>query len=254
MIEPRLRALSAPVRLGLTGIVLSLLLGVWASLVHLRDHHAGRDGEPGVSMDDLIGAYHGLDRPAKLVVSLEDGHPDDLPESERKILLDWLGGGQVSEQYDALELGDASPAEVIDRRCLDCHSRQSTEGDGIGKEVPLEYWDDVSKVAFSRSVEATPAEIQITSLHTHALAMALMTLAALGLLLATRWPRAIVGLLAAAGGLALFVDLISQLLTRDYVLLVWGIAGGGGLWGFCLVAACVGVLLDMWLPGGRRTR
>jgi hypothetical protein len=254
MVDLRLRALSAPFRLGLTGIVLSLLLGVWASLEHLQEHHHNRDGEPGVSMDDLVGAYHGLDRPARLVVALEDGHPEELPAAERTILLDWLASGQVSEQYDALELGDSSPAEVLDRRCLDCHARQATEGDGIGQELPLEYWDDVAKLAFSRSVEATPQEILITSLHTHALAMALVTLAALGLLLATRWPQALVGLVAAGAGVGLIVDLASQLLARGSELFVWGVALGGGLWGATTVAACLAVLLDLWLPGGRRAR
>jgi hypothetical protein len=254
MLELRLRALNAPFRLGLTGIVLSLLLGVWASLEHLQDHHHNRDGEPGVSMDDLVGAYHGLDRPARLVVALSDGHPEELPEAERTILLDWLGSRQVSEQYDALELGDASPAEVIDRRCLSCHARQATEGDGIGQEVPLEYWDDVAKLAFSRSVEATPQEILITSLHTHALSMALVTLAAMGLLLATRWPSALIGLLAGVGGLGLIVDLASQLLARGSEAFVYGVAVGGGLWGFSTVAACLAVLADLWLPGGRSRR
>ena len=253
MLDWRLRELTAPVRLGLTGIVLSLLLGVWASLEHLQDHHHNRDGEPGVSMDDLVGAYHGLDRPARLVVSLEGGHPEELPAAERTILLDWLASGQVSEQYDALELGDASPAEVLDRRCVSCHSRQA-EGEDACQEVPLEYWDDVAKLAFSRSVEATPPEILITSLHTHALAMALVTLAALGLLLATRWPQALVGLVAAAAGVGLFVDLASQLLARGSELFVYGVAGGGGLWGFSTVAACLAVLIDLWLPGGRRAR
>jgi len=250
--ELRLRELGAAVRLGLSGIVLSLLLGVWASLEHLEDHHQNRDGEAGVSMDDLVGAYHGLDRPARLVVSLEGGHPEELPAAERTILLEWLGGGRVSEQYDDLELGDASPAEVIDRRCLDCHARQATEGDGIGQEVPLEYWDDVAKLAFSRSVEATPPEILVTSLHTHALSLALVSLAALGLLLATRWPQTIQGLLAAMGGVGLIVDLASQLAARGSEVFVWGVAAGGALWALSTVLACIAVLLDLWLPGGRR--
>ena len=253
MREIQLYKLAAAVRLGLTGIVLSLLLGVWASLQHLQDHHQVRDGEPGVSMDDLIGSYHGLDRPARMVVRLNEAHPEDLPAAERRLLLDWLGGSKVSEQYDALELGDASPAEVIDRRCLTCHARQATEGEGIGQKVPLEYWDDVAKVAFSRSVEPVPKEILITSLHTHALSLALVSLAALFLLLSTRWPQAIQGLLAALSGIGLLVDLVSQLAARQSEFFVWGIAGGGGLWGLTTVVALLAVLLDLWLPARHRS-
>lgn len=242
----RLRALPAPARLGLSAIVLSLLLGLWASLEHLEEHHHNRDGEAGVSLDDLTGAYHGLDRPAALVVALERGHPEDLPEAERRVLLDWLAGGKVSEQYDDLELGDFSPAEVLGRNCLDCHTRQS--GDAVAATVPLEYWDDVSRVAFSRSLEPTPRAILIASLHAHATSLALLSLAGLALLWATRWPRALVGLLTGACGVALLVDLASQLLARQVEALVLGVALGGALWGMALGLACALVLVDLWLP------
>jgi hypothetical protein len=242
----RLRALPASARLGLSAIVLSLLLGLWASLAHLEEHHHNRDGAAGVSLDDLTGAYHGLDRPAALVVALERGHPEELPEAERRVLLEWLAGGKVSEQYDDLELGDFSPAEVLGRNCLDCHTRQS--GDAAAAAVPLEYWDDVSRVAFSRSLEPTPRAILIASLHAHATSLALLSLAGLTLLWATRWPRALVGLLSCACGVALLVDLASQLLARRFEALVLGVALGGALWGLALGLACALVLVDLWLP------
>ena len=247
-----LRALPSLVRLGLTGVVLTLLLGVWASLQHVRDHHQSRDESKGLSLDDLVGAYHGLDRPARLSVALERGHPEGLPDADRGLLLAWLAGEKVSEQYDALELGDASPAEVIDRGCLACHARQSTEGGGIGASVPLEYWDDVAKVAFSRSVEATPHAIQVTSLHTHALALAVVTLATMFLLLGTRVPRAFQAALAGLGGVGLFVDLVAQLAARVSEGWVWGIVIGGAAWTVSTVASSLVVLLDLWLPDGSR--
>jgi hypothetical protein len=242
----RLRALPASARVGLSAIVLSILLGLWASLEQLQEHHHNRDGEPGVSLDDLTGAYHGLDRPAALVVALERGHPEGLPEAERRVLLEWLGGGRVSEQYDDLELGDSSPAEVLGRNCLDCHAR--TSDDAAAAALPLEYWDDVSRLAFSRSLEATPQAILWTSLHTHATSLALLSLAVLALLWATRWPRGLRGALGAVCGVALALDLACQLLARRSEALVLGVALGGALWGLALGVACALVLVDLWLP------
>lgn len=246
----RLRALPATARVGLSGIVLALLLGLWASLEHLEEHHHNRDGESGVSLDDLTGAYHGLDRPAALVTALERGHPEGLPEAERRVLLDWLAGGKVSEQYDDLELGDFSPAEVLGRNCVDCHARQSP--DAAAAAVPLEYWDDVARVAFSRSLEPTPRSILVTSLHTHATSLSVLSLAVLALLWATRWSRGAVGALAGACGVALFVDLTCQLLARAHASLVLGVALGGALWGIALGLSCALVLLDLWWPSKER--
>ena len=245
-VASRLRALPATARLGLTGIVLALVLGLWASLEHLEDHHQGRDGEPGVSLDDLTGAYHGLDRPAAMRVALERGHPEGLADAERALLVDWLSGGQVSERYDDLELGDFSPAEVIGRGCLDCHSRQSD--DAAAAAIPLEYWDDVSRVAFSRSLEPTPRAILVTSLHTHATSLAVLSLVVLALLWGTRWPRGLCGALVGVCGLALAVDLASQMHARDHEGLVLGVALGGAAWGLAVGLALALVLLDLWLP------
>jgi hypothetical protein len=244
--DSRLRALPATARLGLTGIVLSLLLGLWAALEQLEEHHHNRDGSPGVSLDDLTGAYHGLDRPAALVVALERGHPEGLPEAERRVLLAWLSGGRVSEQYDDLELGDSSPAEVLGRNCLDCHARAS--GDAAAAALPLEYWDDVARVAFSRSLEPTPRAILWTSLHTHATSLAVLSAVALALLWATRWPRGLAGLIAGLCGVSLAVDLACQILARESEALVLGVAAGGALWGLSLGLACALVLVDLWLP------
>lgn len=242
----RLRALPAPARLGLSGIVLALLLGLWAALEQLDEHHRNRDGVPGVSLDDLTGAYHGLDRTAALAVALERGHPEGLPAAERNVLQAWLAGGKVSEQYDDLELGDSSPAEVLGRSCLDCHAR--TSGDAAAAAVPLEYWDDVARVAFSRSLEPTPRAILWTSLHTHATSLAVLSAVALALLWATRWPRGLAGWVAGVCGVSLAVDLACQLLARDFEALVLGVAVGGALWGLSLALTCALVLLDLWLP------
>lgn len=246
MAASRLRALPATARLGLSGIVLSIMLGLWASLEQLQEHHKNRDGEAGVSLDDLTGAYHGLHRPARLVVALERGHPENLPEADRRVLLDWLGGGKVSEQYDDLELGDASPAEVLGRSCVQCHAR--TSQDAAAAALPLEYWDDASRLAFSRSLDPTPPAILWTSLHTHATSLAVLSVAVLALAWATRWPCGLLGALACACGVALAVDLACQLLARHHASLVLGVALGGALWGIALGLACALVLLDLWLP------
>ena len=130
--------------------------------------------------------------------------------------------------------------------CLDCHSRQSD--DAVAAAIPLEYWDDVSRVAFSRSLEATPRESLMTSLHTHATSLAVLSLAVLALLWASRWPRGLLGALAGATGLALAVDLACQLLSREHEALVLGVAAGGALWGLAVGVALALVLLDLWLP------
>jgi len=244
----RLRELPLLTRLGLTFLVLTLYGGLAASGVHLLGHHQNRDERPGLSMEDLVGAYHGVRVSAPMIEALEGGHPEELAASERELLLGWLRGERISEDYDSLDLGDLAPAEVLDRSCLSCHARNATEGDDIGKRLPLEFWDDVARVAFSRAVEPTDAKVLIASAHTHALTMAALSIVVVLLALATRFPARVTGPLIFACGLALLCDLGSWLPARGSAALVTLIAAGGAAWAAATALLLALVLLDLWLP------
>ncbi len=247
----RLRDFPFAFRLGLTGVVASLMLGVWASLEHLKDHHQNRDGRPGVSLDDLKGAYHGIDNPAPLVVALERNHPDGLKADDRAALLKWLKADKVSENYDNPDLGASAPAELIQRDCLSCHARKSTDKSGIGAKFPLDYWDDVQKLAFSHHLDATPEEILVTSTHTHALALGVVSIALGFLAWFTRFASALRSLPMFFTGVGLASDLAGWWLTRSSEEFIWLIVGGGASWTLGAVLSALFVLLELWLPKSR---
>jgi hypothetical protein len=240
----RLRELGIAVRLGITCLLVVLAGGFAASLAHLVEHHHNRDERPGVSLEDLEGAYHGVRTTAPLLLALNRNHPEDLPDAQREILLGWLAGERISEDYDNLDLGDMAPAEILASSCMPCHSHaEATE-----EAPPLEYWEDVSKVAFSREVEAVPVKVLAASTHTHALTLAGLSLVIGALWLATRWPRAVTGGLFLAASAALLVDLACWWLARDWVGLVLAIAAAGAVYVTGTGLMLAGILADLWLP------
>jgi hypothetical protein len=218
----RLRELGFAVRLGITCLVIVFAGGFAASVAHLVEHHHNRDERPGVSLEDLQGAYHGVRTTSPLLLALNRDHPEDLPEAER---------------------------EILASSCMPCHSHaEATE-----EAPPLEYWEDISKVAFSREVEAVPVKVLAASTHTHALTLAGLGLIIGALWLATRWPRALTGGLFLVASAALLVDLACWWLARDWVGLVVAIAAAGAVYvgSTCLMLA--GIVADLWLPGSRRS-
>jgi len=252
----KLRALSPAVRVGLACLVLTALGGLAASAHHIVAHHQGRDERPGLSVDDLRGAYHGVRTTASLVISLERDHPGDVTEDsdllltarERDVLSRWLASDRISEDYDSLDLGDAAPAEIMAARCVACHSRQATLGDGVGQRIPLDYWDDVKKVAFSREINPVDVEILATSMHTHALSLATLSIVAAGMVLGTVWPRRLVHGLIAIMGIALVADIGGWWLARPWGGAVWIIVVGGGVYVAAVTLALLAVLVDLWRP------
>ena len=243
----RLGHLPLLARFGVTCLLAVLALGLGASLLHMRAHHANRDGEAGLSKVDIEAAYHGIDQPSQLVRTLKGGHPDDLGSQDRALLLDWLDGGRVSEDYDSLELGDLAPAEVLDAACLRCHSRAASEP----VDPMLEYWDEVEELAFARQLEALPPEVLFASLHTHALALGSLSLL-LGLLtLASRFGPNLRSLPLALGGLGLLLDFTGWWLARDQGAWVAAILIGGGLFALSTTLSFLIILAEMWLPTDR---
>ncbi len=245
MFNRKLRDFGVGVRLGLTGIVVALLIGFVASALHLYWHYEPRDQRPGLSINDLRSAYHGIDAPALLVESLTGGHPETLSSADRKALLDWLASDTISENYDSLDLGDDAPSEIIAASCISCHARNAPEKD---RSIPLEYWDDVKKHAFAIKIEPVPLKIVAVSAHTHALAMAPLTLAIGMLALATAFPRRLTGLLCALAGVALALDLASWWLARIDDRWVYMIAGAGTVYNAASVLMILMVLIELWRP------
>jgi len=248
MLPFRLARLGLGLRLGIGALVLVLLGGILASGAHLVGHHEVRDEREGMSYDDVVGHYHGIRTVAPLREALEGGHPEELPADARTKLLEWLGGEQLAETYDSLDLGEDAPVELMDRHCLGCHARGASEGDGVGERLPLEYFDEVEALSVSRDVSPVSEEVLLASLHTHALGMGTLTLLLVLFAAMTRFPPRLVGLLSAAAGLGLFADLGAWWLARGAEGFVLLIVVGGGLWmGASLLLGLLG-LAELALP------
>lgn len=248
----RLRQLPGAARLGLTLLMLVNLGGFVASGLHMREHHENRDGRPGLALDDIRGAYSGVKSDAALVTALEAGHPgelagaESLPADKKQLLLEWLGSDRISEDFDNLDLGDSAPAEILAASCLQCHARSAD--DPIGETVPLEYWDDVKRVAFAREISATDVPILLASTHTHAIALATATLVLVGLMLLTSWPSGLKSSLVLLASLGLSVDLAAWWLARERPELVYAIIAGGAAYALAMVWMMLAVMVDLWRP------
>ncbi|MEL7485396.1 MAG: hypothetical protein AAFN41_13720 [Planctomycetota bacterium] len=253
----KLRDLGWLARLGIAGLVITMIGGTIASGVYLSMHHGDRDQREGLTIDDVKAHYHGIVSPSPLLESLKSGHPETLEDRDRQILVDWLEGdtATLSLSYDDLDLGADAPAEIIAINCLDCHARSSSgQVDGpegkqdTAPEIPLEYWDDVYALAISTDIRPVEAEILALSTHTHALGMASMGIAIGLLALLTSWPRVATSFVLCATGVGLAADIGGWWLTRHDDLYAPVVVVGGLLFsgGICLLS--VMILLDLCMP------
>ena len=255
----RLRDFSFELRIAVSCLALVIGGGYTASL-YFMSHHVGRkDGQEGLTVLDVEGTYHGVNRPARLLVVLEDDsqHRKDyvkgMPTEEVELLRSWLKLTEPSalqEQYDELP-EDApeealAPADVIDERCTRCHSPGAKEGDGIGATVPPHNLPAVEKVAYSKKLDPISVDILAQSTHAHALSIPVFTLIAAGMLLMTAWPRWFRHGVVMLCFLGLLADFAGMWLARLNPGFVWLLLGGGAVYGAALVTALLAGLVDMW--------
>ncbi|MFO0831706.1 MAG: hypothetical protein U0637_07660 [Phycisphaerales bacterium] len=245
---PRLSALPWFARLGVACLMLVVLGGLGVSAWHLHDHYENRDESPGLTMTDLEGAYHGVSAPSPLLESLKKGHPETLARADRDALVRWLTADKISENYDNLDLGDKAPSEVMARSCAECHSRKHADRSPIAKSVPLDYWDDIKPIAFSKDIQPGGIKVLVASAHAHSLSLATLALVLSVLLTMTRLPRGLAGLLTACMGLGLLVDIACWFVARQvagatYLVVLAGLVFNGG----CGLSAGA-VLIDAMAP------
>jgi hypothetical protein len=251
----RLRELPLAARVALALLMLVELGGYLASGAHLREHHEARDERAGLTLTDLVGAYHGVNSGSDLIRALERGHPADLEsaapleQAQRELLLGWLHSNRISEDYDSLDLGDDAPAEILAQACMQCHSNAA---DGERRAEPfLDYWDDVRQVAFSRDIAPTDAKVLLASTHTHAIALATVTLLLCGLMLLTRVPHRAQDALVLGASAGLAVDLAAWWLARGSAGFVYAIVAGGVLHAGCMALMMVAITIDLFAPRSR---
>ncbi len=257
----RLRSLGFLTRVGLSFGVAMMLGGYLAAGIFLREHHGPRDGQPGLSLDDIEGTYHGVTVAPRLAAVLEAGHPGNLPgaapltqdqRDDIEHLVKWLRSGRVKEDWGNIDLNDGygAPSEVLVDACASCHGRSAPEAQRA--QPMLEYWDDVEKLALPREVLPTNKAVLLASTHAHAPAMATISLVAILLAALTFWPGWLVGLAAIASGAGLAGDIALWWIARDTPGLAALIVGAGFAHAAGTCALFALVLVELWRPFGRR--
>jgi hypothetical protein len=242
----QLRSLGFSARLGITLLCLVFVIGFAASAGHLFYHDHKRDERPGLTVDDVQGVYHGIRSRAPMLVALEANHPETLPAEDRQRLISWLNGTKLNEEYDNLDLGENAPAEIIARNCISCHARNSS--DDIAKKMPLEFFDDVRKVAVSRDIQPNSIEIVTASTHTHALSLATLSFVLIFLILGTRFKGGAIGMMIFVNGFGLLADIGGWWLTRSNPDFAKLIIAGGACYFISSLLMLLLVVIDLWLP------
>ena len=117
-----------------TATLLVLGTGYLFAMIYIFESHAGRDGDPMLSVNDLVIAYSGSKSDTRLEAALKGPMKNMLPAEEQHEIIAWVRRG--AQQNDFAAIG-----KIIATRCESCHG-------GSNPHIPnLKNFEDVSKLA-----------------------------------------------------------------------------------------------------------
>ena len=117
-----------------TWTIVVLGLGYLFAMIHIFSSHAGRDGDPMLSVNDLIIAYSGSASDTRLESALKGPMANMLPGGEREEIVAWVRRGASSDDYSSI-------SGILENRCISCH-------DGHNPHIPdLSNVEGVQKLA-----------------------------------------------------------------------------------------------------------
>ncbi|AEF98761.1 hypothetical protein [Methylomonas methanica] len=216
--------------------LLSIALGYLFSLGQVFFVHQGRDGESGLSISDIVIAYHGSPEQTRLAAAINGPMAGNLRSpADKEIILDWIDSGARQAIFDV------QVAPILQRDCLGCHSPAS------GMNLPpLTSYEQVVKLTEADRGASIPSLVRVSHIHLFGIAFILFFVGKLFVL--CEIPVWLKRLTIGIPFMSMLTDIFAWYLTRKTPEFAYLLVLSGGLMGLSLNFQILLSLYQMWLP------
>lgn len=209
-------------------------LGYLFAFIYLFHTYSGRDGQAGLSYDDLVIAYTGSGKGSRLESALRGPMSTMLPGDEAAALVTWVRGGADRPTYDTFV------APLFEKRCVSCH-------DGSNPHLAnLAGFDNVKKVTEQDKGTDIFTLVRVSHIHLFGIVMFLFIV---GQIFGHAYVRPlwIKYVAMSAPFVALLVDVSSWYLVKLYHPFAWLTMAAGAMLGLSFAFMWVVSMYQMWL-------
>ena len=216
-----------------TGTLMVLGVGYLFAMIHIYNSHAGRDGNPGLSVEDIAIAYSGSKEATKLEAAMMGPMSGMLPTNERGVIAGWIHRGLDEKEYE----GRIKP--IIERRCIACH-------DGSNPHIPnLNGYEELVEVAQLDTGMDIFTLVRVSHIHLFGLTFIFFIM---GLIFSHAFFRPIwvKSVVVAIPFLAIVLDIFSWYLTKLHPSFALIVIGAGGLMGLSFAFQWVVSMYQIW--------
>jgi hypothetical protein len=212
--------------------IIVLGTGYLFAMIYIFASHAGRDGNPMLSVNDLIIAYSGSKSDTVLESALKGPMASMLPDPEKHEIIAWVRRGAKKEDFN-----DVVP--IIEKRCSICH-------DGSNPHIPkLVGYENVSKVTQMDTGMDIFTLVRVSHIHLFGLTFIFFIIGSIfcHAYMKRKWLKC---LIIALPFLSILFDIASWYLTKVFQPFAYVVLISGGVMGLCFAAQALISLYQMW--------
>ncbi len=216
-----------------TGTLIVLGFGYIFAMIYVFESHAGRDGNPSLSVQDLIIAYSGSKTDTQLEAALKGPMANMLPADESSAISVWIHEGASKAGFE-----DNINA-IIEQRCSTCH-------DGTNPHLPkLDDYENLMKTAQLDKGADIFSLVRVSHIHLFGMTFIffIMSLIFSHAFLRPVWLKCLV---VATPYVSIILDVFSWYLTKVYEPFAWVVMISGGLMGAAFAYMWIVSMYQLW--------
>jgi hypothetical protein len=229
----RFRNISVSERILNTAFLLTIAIGYMVALANMYYTHQSRDGIAGLSIDDVIIAYHGSSDQTRLGAAIKGIMEPNLKyKSDKDVILKWMQNGAKEPEYND------HIAPILNRDCVICHAP------AINPSLPdLTHYSGVAEVAHA-SGASLPFLIRISHIHLFGMAFLLFFIGKTFLLCDLNNIVKRVSIIIPFA--AMLLDVMSWFLTKSFPEFAYVVVASGALMGISMGMQILVSIYQMW--------
>ena len=208
-------------------------LGYLFALTYVYTSHAGKDGKPGLSEEDLVITYSGNSQATKMESALRGPMSGMVGQKDMAKLLAWLHSGAKRDEYEK----EIKP--ILDNNCMDCH-------DGSNPHlVNLNGYENLQDVVATDTGADIPTLVRQSHIHLFGITFIFFIM---GFIFSHAWLRPIwlKSLIMAMPFACVMADVSSWYFTKLYHPFAWVVIVAGAFMGLCFATMWVVSMYQLW--------
>ena len=226
--------LPVSMRVLFTGALLAIGMGYLFALIYVYTSDAGKDGKPGLSVDDIVISYGGSPGGTRLEAALQGPMSAMLPGGDSVIVVDWIKDGASKGAYES------TVEPIIRTNCLDCH-------DGSNPHLSnLDGFENVQKVVEQDTGKALHTLVRVSHIHLFGVTFIFFIV---GFIFSHAWmgPVWLKSAIMLTPFRGITADVSSWYFTKIYSGFAYVVLVSGGLMGLSFAIMWFVSMYQMWL-------